>query len=130
MTSAICAAVLPALYVFTGQWGAIGTAAAMFGYQFLWLVVCATLLRSLIGGREWRLWVSVDMLLPQLLIVSVVAAAKTIAPDTASRDVLFLVLAATWIVAAALAGLAMPMLREQGLGYLRYLRRQSFRPAG
>jgi O-antigen/teichoic acid export membrane protein len=130
LSSAISALVLPSLYFLTSRFGAIGTAIAMLGYQALWLILCVALLRSLTERREWWRWISVDALLPQLVILLVDTTAAAIVPRGGPRDVLFLALAVTWFAGVVTAGLAMPSAREQALRYLHRLRRRSFRPAG
>lgn len=128
-TMVICVVVVPSLYLFTRWWGMTGTAIAMLGFQLMWLVACAGLLRPQLGGREWRRWIVVDVLLPLVAILVVAAAADAIAPVFAAKGVLLMSLATTWFAAVAVAVLAMPSLREQAVAYLRQLRARSFRPA-
>jgi O-antigen/teichoic acid export membrane protein len=124
------AMVLPLLYFLTERLGVIGTASAMLGYLLLWFAVCAILVRPLLGSRAWRRWLVFDVLVPEILVLVVVATAQSLAPGITQRGSLFVLLAATWFVAAVTAGLAMPWLREQAFWYLQQLRARSFRPVG
>jgi O-antigen/teichoic acid export membrane protein len=128
-TFAACAAGLPLLYFLTERLGVIGTASVMVSYMLLSFAVCAALARSLLGHRDWRRWISLDVLLPESLILLVVATVRILMPSVTERDSLFLLLAATWFGAAMSAGLAMPWIREQALRHLQQLRARSFRPA-
>jgi O-antigen/teichoic acid export membrane protein len=127
--TAICALVLPSLYFLTVGLGTIGTATAMLCYLLLLLAALASLVRPLLGSREWWRWISVDIFLSLALILLVVAVAETLAPVSAPKYVLLLMLAATWFAAAFAAALVLPSVRDQALSYLRKLRAQSFRPA-
>jgi O-antigen/teichoic acid export membrane protein len=128
-TTVICVVVLPSLYILTRWWGITGTAIAMLGYQLMWLAACAGLLRPQLGWREWRQWIAVDALLPLTSILLVAAVADALAPVFAAKNVLLMVLAATWFAAIAVAVLTLPSLRGQALACLRQLRAWSFRPA-
>jgi hypothetical protein len=87
------------------------------------------LVRPLLGHRSWWRWLAFDVLVPEGLVLVVVATAQTLAPGVTQRGSLFLLLAATWFAAALMAGSAMPWLREQALWHLQQLRTRSFRPA-
>jgi hypothetical protein len=86
------------------------------------LIACAAILHSLLGNREWWRWITVAVLVPQILILLTAAIAKTLAPAVAPRETLFLMLAAAWLAASVVSGLAMPSLRNELLSYLRRLR--------
>jgi O-antigen/teichoic acid export membrane protein len=122
LTAIGCALVLPSFYVLTVWLGALGTASAMLGYLLLLFIGYAILLRRLLGSHEWPRWIAIDVFLPQILILVVVATAQTLAPPVAAKKELFLVLATTWAAASIVATLAMPALRCQALSYLRHLR--------
>jgi hypothetical protein len=94
----------------------------MLGYLLLLFIGYAILLRRLLGSHEWPRWIAIDVFLPQILILVVVATAQTLAPPVAAKKELFLVLATTWAAASVVATLAMPALRCQALSYLRHLR--------
>lgn len=102
----------------------------MLGYMILWFVVCAAAVPSLLGRHDWRLWISRDVLLPEILVVIVAAAVRVLAPGISARSALFTLLAATWLAATMAAAAAIPWLRRQAMDYLRQLRARSLRPAG
>ncbi len=128
-TAAICAIVLPSLYFVTAWWGMVATATGMLVYQLALFVACATLVHPLLGGREWRRWISVDLVLPQILILLVAVTSAMLTPENAPKGILLLVLAATGSAAALAAAVALPSLRDRALSYFRKLRARSFRPA-
>lgn len=129
LISVICAAALPLIYFFTAWLGIMGTAIAILAYLLFVLIACALVLHSLLGSREWLRWISVDLLLPQVLILVIAATARMLTPESAPKQILLLVLAATWFAAALVAAMALPSLREQALSSFRKLRARSFRTA-
>lgn len=128
-TMTICAVALPLFYLLTRWRGMFGTAMGMLGYQLSLLAVSATLVLPLLGSREWWQWISVDVLLSQILILLVAMAAGMLAPASAPRDILFLILAATWLAAALTVAAALPSLRHEALSYFRKIQARLFQSA-
>jgi O-antigen/teichoic acid export membrane protein len=127
MTIITAIVTLPLLYALTAGFGVIGAASAMLAYLVMWFVIYASIIRKLLGSDEWWRWLYRSIVLPAALVAAATFTIQNLVPLPTERDLLFVLLAVTWLVAAIAAGLTMPWLREQALRYLQKLRTRSLR---
>lgn len=106
-----CPLTLALAYLGTINFGPEGAAASVCIYSTLILVTGSALLPRFLGRIEWWRWLSLDVVLPSVLVSALAFGMQSLAPGIETRMRGLVLLAATWLVCTLGAAVAMGRIR-------------------